>query len=116
MEIGRAQAVPIGAAHRTPLYSCILELEREPISAIDDNPALNERGAAVILGLSEVLLKKWRQRGIGPNYLQYGVNGAVRYLLNDLMHFRAEHTIKTRSMPETVESRRLPRSKGRNAR
>ena len=38
-------------------------------------------------------MKKWRQRGEGPAYVQYEQCGTVRYGLKDLLKFRAEHTI-----------------------
>jgi hypothetical protein len=65
-----------------------LDLLPQPLSAYDDNPVLNEAGAAFVLGVSQDLLKKWRQRKQGPDYIQYGHNGPVRYELNALLVFR----------------------------
>jgi len=70
-------------------------IEQPPVSAFDDNPVFNELGAATILGVSAETLKKWRQRNIGPDYIQYGTSGPVPYELNSLMAFRAVHTVVT---------------------
>lgn len=67
-----------------------------PFSAIDDNPVFGVEAAAAILGVSVELMKKWRQRGRGPDYIQYEGNGPVRYTLNSLLEFRATHTVHTR--------------------
>lgn len=107
------RVLPVGPAVRTELPLQLLEVERPPISATDNNPALKECVAACILGLSDETLKKWRQRGIGPNYIQYGPDGVVSYLLSDLMEFRANHTIKTRPMPKTIEVRKASKTKHR---
>jgi hypothetical protein len=37
----------------------------------------DEYGAALVLGLSRELSIKWRQHGIGPDYIQYGKNGPI---------------------------------------
>lgn len=79
---------------RTELPGRYLPLEQPPISAFDDNPVFDENAAATILGLSAETLKKWRQRNIGPDYIQYGPAGPVRYTLNALMAFRAAYTVK----------------------
>ena len=50
--------------------------------------------AGRILGRTDECLKKWRQRDQGPDYIQYGQNGVVRYELSALMAFRAEHRVK----------------------
>lgn len=78
----------------TQIPAVYLTVERPPISTFDDNPILNECGAAALLGLSPERLKKWRQRDQGPDYLQYGPAGAVRYELDTLMAFRAAHRVK----------------------
>jgi hypothetical protein len=83
-----------GPTQRTELPGRYLKLEQPPISAFDDNPVFDENAAATILGLSPETLKKWRQRNIGPDYIQYGPAGPVRYTLNALMEFRATYTIK----------------------
>ena len=82
---------------RTLVPAIYLTVERPPISTYDDNPILDERGAAALLGLSPETLKKWRQRNKGPDYLQFGPAGPVRYELNSLTAFRAVHRVKVRS-------------------
>ena len=67
------------------------------MSAHCNNPLLDEHGAAVFLGLSRELLKKWSQRGFGPDYIQYGKNGPIRYEVNELTEFRLFHRIQLRS-------------------
>jgi hypothetical protein len=71
-----------------------------PLSAFIDDPLFKTRDAAAILGLTEDCLKKWRQRGQGPTYIQYrmviGEPGAVRYALSALMQFRESHTVRAK--------------------
>jgi hypothetical protein len=91
-----AQAVPVKiskptelrTAHRTELPATSLPVKAKPLSECDDNPVLNEQGAAFVVGVSADLLKKWQQRKQGPDYLQYGPAGPVRYELKALMAFR----------------------------
>jgi hypothetical protein len=45
------------------------------------------------------LLKKWRQRNQGPDYVQYGPDGPVRYELDALMAFRARHRVRAKPKP-----------------
>jgi hypothetical protein len=61
--------------------------------AYDDNPVFNEASAATFLGISAECIKKWRQRNQGPDYLQYGQGGPVRYELKALTAFRVAHRI-----------------------
>jgi len=75
-------------ARHTEIPQARLSIEPKPLSAYDDNPVLSEQGAAFIIGVSADLLKKWRSRNQGPNYLQYGPGGPVRYELNALLAFR----------------------------
>ena len=89
-----AQPVQEGAAQRRELPGEYLTLELQPISAFNDNPVFNEFGAAQIVGVSAETLKKWRQRDMGPDYIQYGAEGPVRYELDALKAYRATHTIK----------------------
>jgi len=81
-------------AKRTELPGRYLTLEQPPISAFDDNPVFNEIGAALFLGVSDETLKKWRQRKMGPDYIQYGPGGPVRYTIKALLEFRAAYTVK----------------------
>jgi len=67
-----------------------------PLSAYDENPVLNEAGAAFIIGVTADCLKKWRKRDKGPDYIQYGLNGVVRYELKALMEFRDKYTVRAR--------------------
>ena len=64
-----------------------------PLSAINDDPVFDPRAAATILGRTADTLKKWRQRGQGPDYIQYGEDGPVRYQWSALKRFQAQHTI-----------------------
>jgi hypothetical protein len=82
------------ATQRTELPSTYLKLEQPPLSAFDDNPVFDEFCAARFLGLSTETLKKWRQRNFGPDYIQYGPKGPVRYSFLALMEFRDIHTLR----------------------
>jgi hypothetical protein len=83
-----------GPTQRIELPGRYLTLEQPPLSAFDDNPVFDESCAARFLGLSTETLKKWRQRNFGPDYIQYGPAGPVRYTFNALMDFRDTHTVK----------------------
>lgn len=85
--------------HRMLIPDVYLTIERPPLSAYDDNPVFNENGAGKLLGVSAERMKKWRQRSQGPDYLQYGRGGPVRYERNALLEFRAIHRVKVGSMP-----------------
>ena len=85
--------------HRGQIPGIYLRLEPQPLSAFDDNPIFNEDGAARFLGISSERMKKWRQRNQGPDYLQYGRGGPVRYELNSLMAFRAVNEVKVGGRP-----------------
>jgi len=93
---------PIPSASLSPelrkqIPKALLQYEDIPLKVLDRNPLLNERSAAVLVGVSPELLKKWRQRNWGPNYIQYGENGPVRYEFATLMEFRNCHRVWTRS-------------------
>lgn len=85
--------------HRNQIPGIYLDLEPRPLSAFDDNPIFNENGAARFLGISAECVKKWRQRNQGPDYLQYGRGGPVRYELHALMAFRAANEVKVGARP-----------------
>ena len=70
-----------------------LKVEPQPVWACNDNPVFNERGAAELIGISAELLKKWRQRGQGPDYIQYGRGGPILYELSVLAAFREAHKV-----------------------
>jgi len=92
-------SLPNGAtAPRCTLVPAIyFTVERPPISTYDDNPVFDERGAAAYLGLRPETLKKWRQRNQGPDYIQFGPAGHVRYELDILKAFRADHRVNVGS-------------------
>lgn len=79
--------------HQTKTPLTYITVEPKPLSAYDDNPVLNENGAAFVLGVSADLLKKWRYRKQGPNYIQYGPGGPVRYEIKELLAFRDYYKI-----------------------
>ena len=85
------------AAFRKQIPEALLIYEPKPSRALFGNPVVNECGAAGLLGVSQELLKKWRQRSFGPNYIQYGKNGPIRYELNELTEFREVHIVLVRS-------------------
>jgi hypothetical protein len=74
-----------------------LTVEPPPISTYDDNPIFDARGAAAYLALSTECLKKWRQRDQGPEYIQFGPVGPIRYEWDTLKAFRAAHRVKVGS-------------------
>lgn len=82
------------APHRIQIPLQYLAVERRPLSAYDDNPVRSERSAAAVIGVTAECMKKWRQRDQGPDYLQYGPSGPVRYELSSLMEFRAAHRVR----------------------
>ena len=92
-----SQSVPVAPAQRREVPAAYLPLEPRPLSAYDDNPVLNEAGAAFIVGVTADCLKKWRQRKQGPDYIQYGPNGPVRYELKALMEFRDRYKVTYRN-------------------
>lgn len=104
-----ANAVPLDAKstplsefpppRRIQIPDVYLSIEHRPVSAYDDNPVFNEDGAGMLLGVSAERMKKWRQRSQGPDYLQYGRGGPVRYERNALMEFRAIHRVQVSSKP-----------------
>jgi len=88
------------AHRRTEIPASYMDLEaRKPLIVIDDNPVFDVNAAGRILGVTSECLKKWRQRNRGPDYLQYGKNGPVRYELSALMAFRAAHRVTMGSRP-----------------
>jgi hypothetical protein len=62
---------------------------------VNDDPLFGTRGAAIILGVSVDLIKKWRERGQGPDYYQFEQSGPVRYSLKALNAYKAAHLIVT---------------------
>jgi hypothetical protein len=92
----RQQPVEIGPAQRRQLPGTFLQLEPQPLSFYDDNPVFDQISAAHLVGVTADCLKKWRQRGQGPDYIQYGTNGPVRYERNALLEFRDRHAVRPR--------------------
>ena len=91
------------AATQIPLSLRRLE-PAKPFNVINDDPVFEVREAAAILGLSKELLDKWRERGQGPDYIQYGgPGGPVRYRYSVLEAYKAAYT---------VQPSRQPRSRG----
>ena len=93
------QAEP-GAPMRTQIPERYMLLEpKQPLSVIDDAPVFDAVAAARILGVSVERMKKWRQRNQGPDYIQYGKDGTVRYELTALMAYRAAHRVQNGGKP-----------------
>jgi hypothetical protein len=95
----RLQPVDLVAPHRTQFPEEYLSVESRKLSAFDDNPLFGTCGAAEILAVTVELMKKWRQRNQGPDYVQYGPGGPVRYERDALMAFRARHRVQVSSKP-----------------
>jgi hypothetical protein len=89
-----ARPAQAGTAQLHELPPTPLEIKPLQLSAYDDNPVLNEAGAAFIIGVTADCLKKWRQRNQGPNYIQYGDNGPVRYELKALLDYRDKYRVR----------------------
>jgi hypothetical protein len=92
----RSRSAPVGPAQRRQVSATLLQVEPKPLSVYDDNPVFEQFSAARLVGVTADCLKKWRQRGQGPDYIQYGPNGPVRYELNALLEYRDRHTVKPR--------------------
>lgn len=73
----------------------LVQLEpREPLRVINDDPLFDVIDAAEILGISQDLLEKWRQRERGPAYIQYGPGGPVRYELSALRAYKGAYRVQ----------------------
>ena len=84
-----------GEAKRLLLPKRFVYLEpSQPETFVNPDPVFDTRSAAGILRIGEDCLKKKRQRGEGPDYIQYGDNGPVRYALSALMAYREAHTVR----------------------
>jgi hypothetical protein len=95
----RIQPVDLASPHRTQIPEEYLSVESRSLSTFDDNPLFGTCGAAEILAVTVELLKKWRQRNLGPDYVQYGTGGPVRYELNALIAFRELHRVRVNPKP-----------------
>ena len=87
------QPVDLVAPHITQIPDEYPSVESRALSAFDDNPLFGTCEAAEFLAVGVDLLKKWRRRNQGPDYVQYGPGGPVRYELDALMAFRARHRV-----------------------
>ena len=95
----RLQTVDMVAPHITQLPAEYPSVESRALSTFDDNPLFGICEAAEILAVGVDLLKKWRRRNQGPDYVQYGPGGPVRYELDSLMAFRARHRVRVSYKP-----------------
>ena len=85
-------------AQRTLMPQSTTPHESRPQSALNDIPVANPRAASLILGISVELPKKWRQRRKGPDYIQYGPGGPVRYEVRALLEFRELYKVQLNSL------------------
>lgn len=70
-------------------------------SVYNDVPVFDVWDAARILGVSQDLLEKWRQRGQGPAYYQYeGPRGPVRHLAHELRAYQEAHLVRPLCQPQ----------------
>jgi hypothetical protein len=53
---------------------------------------LTTPSAAYILGVTHEVLKKWRQRSQGPEFVRFP-NGDIRYCLSAVMKFIEDNTV-----------------------
>jgi len=67
----------------------VVPIEKTPIP-VDD--MLDTWGAAEFLGITHARLKKWRQRGQGPQFVRYP-DGCIRYPLSALKKFLEDNTV-----------------------
>ena len=95
----KSQPVDLAAPQRAQFPVEYLSVESRALSTFDDNPLFGTCGAAEILAVGVELLKKWRRRNKGPDYVQYGPGGPVRYELDALMAYRARHRVRGGSKP-----------------
>jgi hypothetical protein len=89
---GGADVRPVRTVLPRHLYVEPADLEKY----LNDDPLVGSLGAAIILGISLDLLKKWRQRGKGPEYYQYEERGPVLYGVRALNAFKTAHLIAPR--------------------
>jgi hypothetical protein len=70
----------------------ILQMDLRTVSL---DPMLTTKQAALYLGRSVEVLKKWRQRRQGPSFLRYH-DGRIRYLISEIQRYFDEHTVACR--------------------
>lgn len=88
-------AAPMTAAVRS-LYSDAGLFDPEEF--ISDDPVFITHDAAAMLGVPADRLMKWRQRGQGPEYLEYE-DGGIRYELSALIAYKASRRIHPSRQP-----------------
>ena len=70
-----------------------------PVSTYDGSPIFSTRGASRFLGLHAEKLMKWRQPDQGPDYIQSGTGGPVRYKLDALVALREINKVVVGAKP-----------------
>lgn len=60
------------------------------------NDMLNEREAAKVLGVTPIIMQRWRQKGMGPRYIKYGETqqARIRYQRSDLEAYKNQHAVE----------------------
>jgi hypothetical protein len=53
---------------------------------------LNEKNAAIYLGMSRIWLSQSRMRGTGPEFIKFG--RTIRYAISDLKEYLETHRVK----------------------
>ena len=91
-----ASATPVQRPVRTVLPRHLYVEPADLEKYYNDDPLVGTRGAAILLGVSVDLLKKWRQREKGPDYYQYEPGGPVLYSVRALNVFKVAHLITPR--------------------
>jgi hypothetical protein len=81
-------------AKRTLLPEAEAPRESKRASGNDHSPVVNVKVASSFLGVSVELLKKWRQRSKGPDYIQYGPGGPVCYEFKALLELRDHYKVR----------------------
>lgn len=90
-------SIPKPELTEIPLRLFCVQGGDKPFHVINPDPVVDVRKAAIILGISQDLLEKWRQRGQGPAYIQFeGPGGPVRYELSELEAYKAAHRFRPR--------------------
>ena len=92
IEVRDSQAAKVRTAQCTMQPETDPPAVSKPLSAYDDDPVLDSQGAAFV-----GLLKKWRQRRQGPDFIQYGAGGSVRYEVKALLEIRDAYRVRVYS-------------------
>jgi hypothetical protein len=94
---GRFRESPLSRRIENP--GVYLQMERAPVSTYDGSPIFSTRGASRFLGLHAEKLMKWRQPDQGPDYIQSGTGGPVRYKLDALVALREINKVVVGAKP-----------------